>query len=345
MTRLIFFSLLLLGSASCASFWSMGRDAIKIPHSVHQKAQVDCLACHEEIYDAKDLSQRFLPSEAKCLECHREKKEQGRCEFCHTDAKRAAAWAAVEPALRLSHAAHIERTKENCAACHKSLPDPLRKNISPPTMASCLECHEHQVEYRDGRCGGCHLDLKRYPLVPISLFSHQGDFVHEHGRAARSAPDGCAQCHEQTFCADCHAKTVATRIEVKLPERVDADFIHRADYVGRHAVEARADSALCSRCHGTSFCDSCHQAQNLTPFGSSPRDPHPPGWSFPGSANFHGPEARRDIASCASCHDQGARSICVDCHRVGGIGGNPHPPGWSHERGEIARNTMCLACH
>jgi hypothetical protein len=77
------------------------------------------------------------------------------------------------------------------------------------------------------------------------------------------------------------------------------------------------------------------------------RSPHPPGFSFPGSPDFHGPAARRDIASCASCHDQGAASNCVSCHRVGGIGGNPHPASWlaRHDAREIAGNGMCLACH
>jgi len=32
---------------------------------------------------------------------------------------------------------------------------------------------------------------------------------------------------------------------------------------------------------------------------------------------------------------------------VGGVGGNPHPPAWlaRHDRAELNRNSMCLACH
>jgi hypothetical protein len=216
-----------------------------------------------------------------------------------------------------------------------------------PKMASCLQCHEHAARFDEGRCAECHVDLARYPLEPLSTFSHQGDWIRQHGASARADTEACARCHEQTFCADCHAKTVAVKVEIKFPEQVLARFIHRNDFIGRHQVEARAEPATCRRCHGSSFCEGCHQAQNLTPFGTSPRNPHPPGWTFPGSASFHGTEARRDIASCAACHDQGARSICVDCHRVGGVGGDPHPPGWgqTHGRGEIGRNGMCLVCH
>jgi hypothetical protein len=346
--------LLLLGcvaTAACAPWFTIplrfGTDHIKVPHSVHQRAKVDCLACHEEIYDAKTLAGSFLPKESKCLSCHREQKQAGKCSMCHTDVRRAAPFAPPEPQLKLSHADHIERVKENCSVCHKSLPEPVRGGGLTPPMSACLQCHEHQQDFADGRCARCHVDLGRYPLKPVSQFSHQGNFVREHGRSARAGDATCTTCHEQTFCSDCHANTVSTKIEIKLPERVDADFIHRNDFVGRHTLEAQADPASCRRCHGSSFCEDCHRQQNLTPQAANPRDPHPPGWSFPASPDFHGVAARRDITSCAACHDQGARSICVDCHRVGGIGGNPHPAGWQsrHGRDEIARNGMCLACH
>jgi len=321
-------------------------DGVHFSHAAHAKASVPCLACHEEIYDAKTLEGKFLPAEAKCLECHKEKKAQGDCGFCHRDPGHPATYPPREATLRLSHADHIERVKEDCARCHLKLSELTRAESTVPPMSTCTGCHEHQAELDASKCNGCHVDLRRFPLAPLTMFSHQGNFVRQHGPAARASAEGCAQCHDQTFCADCHARTVALPIEAKFPERVTADFIHRADYVSRHAVEARADSAMCSRCHGQSFCDSCHTAENLTPTGGNPRNPHPPGFSFPGP-NSHGPLARRDIAACASCHDQGAKSNCVDCHRVGGIGGNPHPMGWTgkHPKDEIDRNPMCLTCH
>jgi len=337
--------------ASCVPWWRgevrVG-DLIKAPHARHLAAQVDCLQCHETVYDATDLSARHMPPESTCLQCHDEQKQKGNCGFCHTDVKRAGPWAAAgEPAIHVNHAAHLPRTKEECSECHTSLPNPVRTRQTAPPMSACLSCHEHRKEYDEGRCDGCHTDLSRYGTRPVSVFSHQSDFVHNHAAPARSASATCAQCHEQTHCADCHARTVSTPIEVKFPERVFSNFIHRNDFISRHATEASADQASCRRCHGSSFCEDCHRVQNLAPQGSNARDPHPQGWSFPGSANFHGTAARRDIASCAACHDQGARSICVDCHKEGGIGGNPHPPGWSdrHGRDEIGRNGMCLACH
>jgi Cytochrome c7 and related cytochrome c len=345
--------LLVLAGCNAPWLWSApvsdrAVDHIKIPHAEHAKAGVECIACHDAIWDAKSLETPTLPGEDKCLECHRAEKEKGNCAMCHTDVKRAAPFPTPEPSLHFDHAAHIERTKEKCEACHKLLPQPLRSAATRPTMDSCLQCHQHKQGFDQGRCATCHLDLTRYPLRPLALYSHQGDFVHEHPRAARATPEACAACHEQTFCADCHAKTVSTKIETKFPEGVDRWFIHRDDFLGRHSVEARWDGASCRRCHGSSFCEDCHAANNLTPLAQSPRDPHPPGWAMPGAgAEFHGAAARHDITSCAACHDQGARSICVDCHKVGGIGGNPHPPGWEsrHGRNEIPNNNLCLTCH
>jgi len=322
-------------------------DHIRISHATHARANVQCLACHEDIYDAKNLDARYLPPESKCLECHKDKKEQGQCAFCHEDPQHPATYPKVERSVRLSHAEHIERVKEDCSVCHQQLPELTTRQPLVPPMSTCTSCHEHKHELAAGQCVSCHVDLRKFPLTPITQFSHQGNFVRQHGVMARSAGESCAQCHDQTFCADCHARTVAVPVEVKFPEQVLSNFIHRADFISRHAIEARADEGLCRRCHGQSFCDSCHTAENLTPLSANPRSPHPPDFSFPGSPQSHGPLARRDIAACASCHDQGARSICVDCHKVGGVGGNPHPTSWAsrHPRDEINRSPMCLTCH
>jgi hypothetical protein len=62
------------------------------------------------------------------------------------------------------------------------------------------------------------------------------------------------------------------------------------------------------------------------------------------SAEFHGDAARRDIVSCASCHDQGANSNCITCHKVGGTAGrSPHPRGWNPTTSKDTK--MCKMCH
>jgi hypothetical protein len=324
-------------------------DHIRIPHDVHAKAQVKCIVCHEGVFDETALgtAPEAFPAEEVCLQCHKEEKEKNNCVFCHTDVQHAAKHVVAEGSVTMNHQKHIERVKEDCSRCHKQLPDPFVTDTTVPKMSDCLGCHEHSQEYAQATCAGCHPTLNRLALKPLSDFSHQGNYVARHGADARSSAETCGQCHDQTFCSECHAKTVATRIEVKFPEEVAAQYIHRNDFLGRHSIEAKYNEASCRKCHGTDFCQSCHQAQNLTPIAANPRDPHPVGWTLPGSGDFHGEAARRDIASCASCHDQGPRSNCVGCHRVGGLGGNPHPASWlsHHDRKEIQSNGMCTTCH
>ena len=133
------------------------------------------------------------------------------------------------------------------------------------------------------------------------------------------------------------------RAAVVLAERTDRSLIHRPDFLSREAVEARDDEASCLKGHGSNSCQTCHAQQKVGGANAS-FDPHPPGF---GQGAAHGAAARRDIVSCAACHDQGSTSNCVSCHRVGGIAGNPHPPSWTvrHSKEEIGRNAMCQVCH
>ena len=343
--------LLALGVTACATvLTSIGRvpevDEIRFSHAKHQQAKIECISCHETIFDAATLTGSFLPDEAKCMECHKAKKAEGNCQMCHSEVKLAAAWPKREPKLNFNHIKHIELVKEDCSKCHTRLPEPMVQVPISDGHAACMTCHEHAEAQADARCSTCHLDLKKFGLKPVADFSHQGDFLKRHGMAARAEGASCATCHEQSTCLDCHARTSMTGLNVVLPDRPDRSFIHRNDFVSRHPIEAAADPASCRRCHAVSSCEQCHAAQHVTPQANA-RTPHPAGWALPGSAAFHGDAARQNISSCASCHDQGAQSNCVTCHKVGGIGGSLHPPSFRvrHSLQETATNPMCRACH
>ncbi len=342
-SRVLWAAGLTLFAAACATFVGT-RAGVKrhiAPHEIHTKAEVDCLACHETIFDAESLKVRNLPPEAKCLECHKQEKESGNCAFCHVG--KPVTYAPVERHLTFNHLKHLEEN-EDCSVCHKVLPEPgVAANVTPK-KADCNQCHVHQAQFDNGECQVCHLDMQRYGLVPITAFTHGGDYLRRHAQDAL-AGQACATCHMQSFCADCHATpgTVPLRMDLLYPERIDRQFIHRNDFESRHSVEARADQSLCLKCHTQNDCQSCHTVRGVS--GSNPLvNPHPQDYAL---GQRHGRDARMDIVSCASCHDQGAQSICVDCHRVGGVGGNPHPPSWQsrHGREEIERNGTCLACH
>ncbi len=345
--------LLFLGAASlvaCATVVAKvssaaDEEVIRFPHAKHQENDVECKACHKAIAKSTALTaERQLPKEETCLKCHSDWKDENKCATCH-QAQPARSYSTRVRTVNFNHALHLKQVDNACERCHKELPEPGSTKRFTPKMDICLECH--QSDYNEGACMPCHTDFRRVPLRPLAFFSHEGEFLKRHAHAALVEPNTCARCHEQTFCSDCHARTVATAVEFKLPEAAERQFLHRNDYVSRHAIEAREDAALCQRCHGTSFCQDCHTRSGATALSASPRTPHPAGWMNAGSATFHGPEARRDIANCQSCHERGAQTNCIGCHRVGGVGGNPHPPSFTsrHNASEEKSNAMCRYCH
>jgi hypothetical protein len=347
-------ALLLGGAVACATAATFlgtsdtpSGDEILFPHARHAKAGVDCITCHESVYDAKTLTGDFLPKEAKCLECHKQWKAENKCDTCHLDVRYAGPWPEWKPKLRFDHAAHIERVKEDCTQCHTQLSEPRHPTPITAGHAACLKCHNHADQYADAMCAKCHVDLTAYALKPVTEVSHQGDFLRRHAKIAQSAMNACSVCHDANFCLDCHAKTAMVPAETLYVDRPDREFVHQKDFLGRHAVEERADPDSCQRCHSAQTCQTCHEHEGVSPGAAGALNPHPKGWTLPGSGAFHGDAARRDITSCAACHDQGASSNCVTCHSVGGIGGNPHPSSWQshHSLAEAQRDGRCIACH
>jgi hypothetical protein len=326
-------------------------DEISFSHAKHVEQGAACTTCHKGVEGTDTLAGRHGPTMKDCAECHSEATDKAKCGLCHRDATRAKAgqsWRPPTEKLRFSHRTHAKRAKD-CLGCHAgaaiatTLPA-----ITPPKMrGDCFGCHNHLKDYRELRCNGCHQTLSRYPIASVSSFNHEGNFLRQHGRWARAQSDVCASCHNQSYCAECHSERSTVLPGVKQAERVDRQFIHRGDWLGRHPIESRAAPSSCARCHGTKSCDRCHQAQGISAAASGTgRSPHPPDWLNPGSPNNHGGEARRHIAQCAGCHDRGAMSNCVRCHRSaskGGLGLRPHPPGWN--RGGKSSNPMCLICH
>jgi len=321
--------------------------AINPNHAGHTKAKVDCLTCHESIFDETTLGQPgVFPKEKVCLGCHKKEKESGNCAYCHLTAK-PTTYFKREPHLVMNHAKHLEKS-DKCEVCHVALPAVGQVDWPVPPMETCLNCHEHKEQFDNGQCIACHIDLERFPLSPTTFYNHRPNFTRQHVQIARSASASCTACHAQTFCADCHAaRTRPMPPEWIQPDRPDRNWIHWGDYLSKHTVEARANPAACQKCHTISFCTDCHQKQRLTSNSDNPLNPHPASWLTPGGPSFHGTAARNDIVSCAACHDQGAASNCVSCHRVGAGGGNPHPSGWNskHPASDITRNAMCLTCH
>jgi hypothetical protein len=322
--------------AACAGVLGLTHDGPQpFPHRKHALAGVACTRCHAGL--GSDFE---LPDASMCTSCHAKPHDTRPCLDCHAAPNALAELADSRAHLVFDHKRHASTSNNNCARCHVGVADG-DEHMRPP-MATCFRCHDHDAS-RDARnCRACHRDLDDATTLPETHLAHDGDWLREHGTRAASSGELCRSCHRDAFCADCHGKTVPI-----LPARArfdtpDATTIHRAGFVSRHALEARAEPGACATCHSTSRCASCHAALGVA--GGPRASPHPPGWVGPAAAdNAHGREARRDPSACASCHDGAGQMLCVGCHEVGGVGGNPHPPGWS-SRVPVS-SLPCRLCH
>jgi hypothetical protein len=320
-------------------------DTIKFSHYIHEKQKVDCRNCHENVLSDAEKRQSAFPDMEICSDCH-DIEDETNCGSCHSNTNNPDTYAKLRDThLLFSHQLHQKRTS-NCAECHASINTKqlLTSNERKlPGHTECSTCHTNQL--KEGRCNMCHDRLDLFSRKPETIFSHDIDFIAKHGNQASANTELCAQCHDQSYCADCHNKNAQVRPSLKYPERVDRSFVHSGDWISRHSIESRVNDSSCTKCHGISYCNSCHE-QNGKGALLGTSSPHPSAsiWMSTGPSS-HGYSARRNIMSCASCHEQGANSNCVKCHGTGGV--NPHPSGWKTPVPMTKRSshTMCSVCH
>jgi hypothetical protein len=251
----------------------------------------------------------------------------------------------VSGPIRFDHDQHLalRDVGGQCVKCHAGVVEKGRPTL--PAMAQCFSCHEHEKQWKQATCAPCHAraDLER--TLPQTFLQHDENFIRRHGVAARQETRLCQSCHSEAQCDSCHDVTQGLAVERRRPEQIERHFVHRGDFVVRHAIEAQSESARCARCHSVESCDSCHVARGVSGNRVNGRNPHPPGWvtTDPNGKSLHGRDARRDIVLCASCHEQGSATNCIRCHKVGGSGGNPHPGGWKSSQSKSSGT--CRYCH
>jgi len=310
------------------------------PHRAHVLEGIACIDCHAGMEDAGERGPLHFPSDASCVECHEDPHDPSPCMRCHTEPAGVRRASGHRRHIRFQHATHLERRDGECVDCHGGVA--TAGGSLEARMGMCVSCHQHEEEIALRQCDSCHEDLVAEGAPPETHFVHDEAFMTSHGAQAASAADLCTTCHTESSCASCHGRTVAA-----LPSRMAFDDpfgprMHRAGFASRHAEEAAAAAGVCSTCHSENFCKSCHVREEVAAGPTRTASPHPPGWLGVGS-NTHGAAARRDPMSCASCHSGAGEQLCIDCHRVGGIGGNPHPPGWHSDRNLLER--PCRSCH
>ncbi len=321
--------------------------APRFPHRAHLTASQcgdpgqpecpTCLTCHEGI---RQSEQRTGSSSSDCARCHPSSSSEVSAVVARLAQRRAGS-----RGIEFNHAEHLllPEVHGQCVKCHQGVVEDGAAGNLFPKMSVCLQCHDDDFER--GQCSPCHRQPELRKLVPKTFLRHDGDFLRDHGTAATRQGQVCNQCHTQSTCLACHDQSQSLTVETRYPDAIDRQFIHRGDFVTRHPIEARSTPATCLRCHTTSSCDSCHVERGVSAARVGSANPHPVGWIGPNTASsdFHGRAARRDIVTCAACHDHGPATNCIRCHKVGGYGGKPHPERWQSSRS--SSEAMCRYCH
>ena len=344
--------------------YPLQRLPLTFSHAKHLARGTQCASCHAAATTSRSAVDNLIPTEAACRACHaidradptKAASPPAACAACHPGYVRDQPVGRVmltPPPLKFDHAAHAQTA---CTRCHDVAKVDLATTQQLPTMASCLSCHKDGAEPR--RCADCHLaqlgGLIQTRFVHGDLVPHHDGLGDAHGRGfathhqqeARQVGATCTACHDQSECVACHQGVVRP-----------LEF-HPGNYVLTHSVDARRGTPDCSACHRSeSFCVACHERAGVgtrgdTQFNAS--DParafHPAGWASKGPGpNRHAVEARKNVASCSSCHRE---ETCLTCHSAepgNAVRASPHPPGWrgsakcrALDRGD---RRMCLRCH
>jgi hypothetical protein len=334
------------GTGACAGILGIKNESKAHPfeHRAHTLEGIHCIKCHTGIQTAGDQGDLHLPSNESCVKCHEKPHDTRPCNDCHGLPYTRASVARAREVLRFSHAEHAEATHADCVKCHADAGS--GSAILRPKMATCLGCHQHDKEMSAGDCDGCHVDLRDEGTMPEDHLVHGPNFAKDHAAVAQSSAELCKSCHSETFCASCHAgermPTTPDRLAFDDPR---SSGLHRANFLARHADEAKNAPGLCTTCHAPEGCASCHQRENLSASGAAePQNPHPAGWvGLKGSRNDHGQAAWRDPMSCEACHGGAGEKLCIGCHQVGAPGGDPHPPGRAPVGSKVVE--PCVRCH
>jgi len=348
-----------------------GKQIIKFSHKLHvQDNGMACTDCHTNVAKSASLSDNLYPKMADCESCHSEQL-QSSCTTCHLSAD-SSSYVGFQPTpvdLIFSHAYHLEKEKIECNTCHAGISEAETATVKHiPAMATCATCHD-AVKAPD-QCERCHTNMAA--LRPAD--HNKTNFVRQHKWLVRSGSTACASCHTEASCEDCHAEMKVQRADLRARDLVSPRSpriwgidrgqtqaltkVHDLNFRFTHGVEANAKTSDCATCHDTQvFCTRCHAAGgNVTQFGFRPQTHDQPGFTTFGrgtGGGLHATLAKRDIESCAACHDaSGADPVCVTCHvDVDGIKGTDprtHSSGMFSDVEGIWHSDLgatCFVCH
>jgi c(7)-type cytochrome triheme protein len=353
-----------------AGFTEEDRSAkIKFSHQFHVKDQgIACSDCHTAAPKSISSSDKLFGDHNSCQTCHQEQIDSS-CEFCHTQKDDPVGFENPKRELIFTHEKHLLMEDVQCETCHKGLEDvDYASGKNMPNMESCNTCHNNTKA--TNQCETCHTDFSS--LIPNN--HNEADFKKDHKTLVRvGAMDlSCSTCHEETFCQQCHdgaslinfgkdgymSEPTIRFTRRDSPKMLNLQIAHDLNYRFTHSIDAKSKKTDCNSCHEKeSFCSTCHQAGgNITQSYFKPKWHDASNFTTFGvgsGGGLHSDMARRDIESCASCHDvEGADPACIRCHvdNDGVKNTNPKTHKTSYMKGEEGiwhetNGAVCYTCH
>lgn len=345
------------------------KSIIKFSHKTHY-GNAECEDCHSTVRTSKSLNDRLLPNHDICQNCH-DVNDDKKCDKCHYEGIN-------EPLiqkkfeLNFNHSTHLSQKNVKCESCHKGIWDVAYAEDAPqgfPPMETCYSCH-NGTTLASNACESCHTST-----ADLKPQSHKNvAFLHTHKFAAKEMNANCAMCHDNASCQECHSATnmitedntsknfykpyspsnTGTGIKQQTITKV-----HNLNYVYTHGIDARSKEAECRSCHQEeTFCVSCHQGKNsdFSMSGVVPMSHIKSSFMLPvvgSGGGDHARLARRDIESCAACHDvQGGDPTCIKCHTdpdgIQGTNPKTHPANYMrdvHGDWHDSEGSICFNCH
>ena len=167
---------------------------------------------------------------------------------------------------------------------------------------------------------------------------HQGITEKEDPSQGTHLPEGstCTDCHgsadlreDVAACISCHGENFNFK-----------PVNHTVSWGKDHGINWQVQSNSCDHCHSMSYCQDCHQGDNLD------QQIHHLNYRM-----SHGLEARANKENCITCHQE--FSFCNDCHLIEMVMPKSHSfAGWSNfsDGGLHAREAQydfdyCQSCH
>lgn len=343
----------------------------------HLATDSECATCHVPLVEASSLpttrvagfpvpddhaAEDFLSTHGEdarsrtesCAVCHARES----CTSCHLNADRIESIRALPADSRIADLVRSRQAEWPEPASHG--PSWVRAHAGPAVddPESCTNCHARSS------CTTCHTGdepvVNRMPVPgpdePAGARTsrlrppgHGTDFTLTHGAAAAASLPRCESCHREETCSGCHASSggaadaggTAGELGRWPPAPTEGGY-HPPNFIQRHGAEAFAARTECAECHSReAFCRSCHEQVGVARegrLGSSSFHDAIPNWLL-----GHGQAARRNLESCASCHQQ---TSCLRCHSArSGWRISPHGPGFDPERISDRSAISCAVCH